>query len=207
MTPAYREALKDKFVTQSYALPFTDLTVLLWRCSLVKHELIFSRIFEEIPITIKNSSLLNAFMSTLSAPTPQSSLSSPPSILSPPFASLDLDAPSLVTRNLESILETMEAHKNEESNAAYALRQIARERAKADAYSAKRKEESAMRVAQGLAPLPEEDVTRLFRIPAEPSRLDGMLLLGQIDGQAKNLDIAASANLVKMYAARAGTSV
>lgn len=145
-------------------------------------------------------------MTTLTAPTLQSSLSTPPSILPPPFAALDLDAPSLGTRNLEALLETMEAHKNEESNVAYALRQIARERAKADAYVAKRKEESAMRVAQGLAPLPEEDVSRMFRIPPEPSRLEGMLLLGQIDGQAKNLDLAASANLVKMYAARAGAS-
>ncbi|KZV79506.1 hypothetical protein EXIGLDRAFT_578355, partial [Exidia glandulosa HHB12029] len=40
LTPAYMEALKkDKFGTQS----------------LVKHELIFSRIFAEIPVTIKNS--------------------------------------------------------------------------------------------------------------------------------------------------------
>lgn len=175
--------------------------------SLVKHELIFSRIFVELPVVVKNSSLLNAFINTLTTPSSQLPLSAPPSILSPPFAPLDLDAPSLVTRNLESLLETMESHKNEESNVAYALRQIAREKAKADAYVTKRKEENAARVAQGLAPLPEEDVSRLFRIPPEPSRLEGMLLLGQIDGQAKNLDISSSANLVKIYAARAGTTL
>lgn len=191
LTPAFLDAArKDKFGTQS----------------LIKHELIFSRIFEEIPIIVRNSPLLNAFMNTLTTPSPQASLATPPSILSPPFAPLDLDPTSLVTRNLEAILDTMESQKNEESNVSYAHRQIAREKAKADAYVAKRKEESAMRVAQGLAPLPEEDVSRLFRIPAEPSRLEGMLYMGQIDAQAKTLDLAASANLVKMYAARAGAA-
>jgi translation initiation factor 3 subunit H len=110
-----------------------------------------------------------------------------------------------VQRNLETILDTLESHKAEESNVSYAMRQIAREKAKADAYVTKRKEENAMRVAQGLSPLPEEDVSRLFRVPPEPSRLEGMLNMGQIDGQAKTLDVAASAKLVKIYAARAGS--
>ncbi|KAH7104574.1 hypothetical protein BKA62DRAFT_692672 [Auriculariales sp. MPI-PUGE-AT-0066] len=191
LSPTYLTALKkDKFSTSS----------------LIKHELIFSRIFEEIPVTIRNSSLLNAFVTTLTTPHPQSSLSTPPAIIPPPHAVLELDGPSLVTRNLEAILDTLETQKSEDSNVSYAMRQIAREKAKADAFVAKRKEENAMRIAQGLTPMPEEDVSRLFRIPAEPSRLDGMLNLGQIDGQAKTLDVAATANLVKMYAARAGSA-
>ena len=126
--------------------------------------------------------------------------------LPPSFAPLDLEPAAHVNRGLESTLETLEAYKAEESNVAYAQRQIARERARADAYAAKRREESAARVAQGLAPLPEEDISRLFRVPPEPSRLQGMLLLGQIDGQARALYVAASAGLVKMYAARAGAA-
>jgi len=86
-------------------------------------------------------------------------------------------------------------------------RQIAREKARADAYVAKRKEENAGRIAQGLAPLPEEDVSRLFKIPAEPSRLDSMLLLGKIDAYAKSLAETSSTGLVKMYAAKANSGV
>ena len=71
----------------------------------------------------------------------------------------------------------------------------------AENYIAKRKEESQARVAQGLAPLPEEDVTRMFKIPAEPSRLESLLLLGQIDALGKSLGGTASTGLVKMYAA------
>jgi translation initiation factor 3 subunit H len=127
------------------------------------------------------------------------------SALSPSFSHLDLGTTGL-TRNLEQIIEAVDNHRTEEGNLAYLSRQIAREKARADTYVTKRKEESAARVAQGLAPLPEEDVNRLFKIPAEPSRLDSMLLLGQIDAYGKSLEGTASTGLVKMYAAKASSS-
>ncbi|KAM6489545.1 hypothetical protein JOM56_014964 [Amanita muscaria] len=89
--------------------------------------------------------------------------------------------------NLEQIVEGIHNYRTEEGNIAYVTRQIAREWARADAYVAKRKEENQARVAQGLAPLPEEDVTRLFKIPAEPSRLESMLLLGSNQGRHRFL--------------------
>jgi len=95
----------------------------------------------------------------------------------------------------------------EESNLAYLSRQIAREKLKAEQYVTKRKEENATRIAQGLAPLPEENINRLFKIPPEPSRLESMLLLGQIDGFSKSLASASSSGLVTMYAAKASSEV
>ena len=93
--------------------------------------------------------------------------------------------------------------KTEEGNLAYLQRQIARERTKAETWVAKRKEENATRITAGLAPLPDEDVNRLFKIPPEPSRLESMLLLGRIDGYGKSLEETASTGLVKMYVAKA----
>jgi translation initiation factor 3 subunit H len=122
------------------------------------------------------------------------------------FASLDLGTAGL-TRNLEQIAEAVDNYRTEEGNLAYLSRQIARERGRADNYVAKRKEENQGRVAQGLAPLPEEDIARLFKIPAEPSRLESMLLLGQIDAYGKSLAGTASTGLVKMYAAKAGSGI
>lgn len=72
---------------------------------------------------------------------------------------------------------------------------------------AKRREENATRVEQGLAPLPDEDVNRLFRIQQEPNRLESMLLLGQIDAYAKSTLGAAGSRLAKMYGAGAGIGV
>jgi translation initiation factor 3 subunit H len=123
--------------------------------------------------------------------------------IEPSFSTLELGTAGL-TRNLEQIVEAMDNYRTEEGNLAYLTRQIAREKARAENYVAKRKEENVGRVAQGLAPLPEEDVARLFKIPAEPSRLESMVLLGQIDGYGRSLGRTASTGLVKMYAAKAG---
>lgn len=179
--------------------------------SLASHRLTFASIVEEIPIRIRTNPLLKSFLETLSAPAttnpgldPSSATSSVP--IPPSFSSLDLGNAS-VSRNLEQIIEGLDQYKTEEGNLAYLQRQIAREKARAEAHVTKRKEENASRVAQGLAPLPEEDVSRLFKIPAEPSRMESMLYLGRIDAHAKSLEETSSTGLVKMYAAKASTGV
>jgi translation initiation factor 3 subunit H len=126
-------------------------------------------------------------------------------VLVPNYKLLDLKTPDRLEKNLEQIIEKLDEYKNEESNVAFLTRQIAREKMKAESYASKRREENATRVAQGLAPLPEEDVSRLFKIPNEPSRLESMLLLGQIEGLSKNLEREAGETLVQSYVARAGT--
>ncbi|KAF9481357.1 hypothetical protein BDN70DRAFT_540555 [Pholiota conissans] len=179
--------------------------------SLMSHRLTFSSILEEVPLKIRTNPLLSAFLGQLAEPSKDSPSSatiggSPTSGLGPSFSVLDLGTGG-VTRNLEQIVEAVDNYRTEEGNLSYMSRQIARERAKAENYVAKRKEENAGRVAQGLAPLPEEDVSRLFKIPAEPSRLESLLLLGQIDAYGKSLAGSASMGLVKMYAANSGSDV
>jgi translation initiation factor 3 subunit H len=164
---------------------------------------------EEIPLKIRTNPLLSAFVSTLSERRPTTLTQPLPSevystSLPSLYSTLDLGNPTL-TKNLENVVEAIDNYKTEEGNLAYHTRQIARERARAEAYIAKRKEENANRVAQGLAPLPEEDISRMFKIPLEPSRLESMLLLGQVDAYAKTLEGTSSLSLAKMYSARAGT--
>ncbi|KAG6845777.1 hypothetical protein H0H87_003831 [Tephrocybe sp. NHM501043] len=158
-----------------------------------------------VPLKIRANPLLSSFLDTLAQPddTIRDINGATGSALPPSFGNLDFGTAGL-TRNLEQIVEAVDNYRTEEGNLAYMSRHIARERAKADNYVAKRKEENATRVAQGLAPLPEEDVGRLFKIPAEPSRLESLLLLGQIDAYGKSLEGSASSGLVKMYAAKAG---
>jgi len=165
----------------------------------MSHRLTFSSILEEVPLKIRTNPLLSAFLGKLT----ESNAAGPESAIGPSFSILDLGTGG-VTRNMEQIVEAVDHYRTEEGNLSYMSRQIARERAKADNYVAKRKEENVARVAQGLAPLPEEDVSRIFKIPAEPSRLESLLILGQIDAYGKNLGKNASTGLVKMYAATAG---
>ncbi|KDQ16746.1 hypothetical protein BOTBODRAFT_129656 [Botryobasidium botryosum FD-172 SS1] len=198
MTPEFLEAHKKrKFDTQS----------------LIDNRLTFSNILEEVPVVVRSSVLLSAFLSKLTQspaapPLPSLGITSTSTLsdsLSPTYSHLDLTSPTHLSRHMESIIDTLDLYKTEEGNLAYLSRQIARERTKADAYTAKRRDENAARVAQGMPPLPEEDVTRLFKIPPEPSRLDSMILLGQLDGYTKSLEASTGSGLVKMYAAQAGS--
>jgi translation initiation factor 3 subunit H len=155
-------------------------------------------------VTIRTSALASAFLNILTAPTassrsfPSLTKSAP---LPPDFSHLDLGLPSALNRNLEQVVESLEAYRNEENNVAYLSRQITREKARADTHIARRKEENAIRTAQGLPTLPEEDISRLFKIPPEPNRLESMLLLGQVDASARNVEEVTSAGLIKIYAA------
>ncbi|RDX52072.1 hypothetical protein OH76DRAFT_1400989 [Lentinus brumalis] len=178
--------------------------------SLIDHRLTFSSILEEVPLKVRANALVSSFLGALAeaAPSPAAqanpALASSSAAIPPSYTRLNLGTANM-PRNLELITEALDNYKTEEGNLAYLQRQIARERVRADAYVAKRKEENASRVAAGLAPLPEEDVSRLFKIPPEPSRLDSMLLLGRIDAYGKSLEETASTGLVKMYAAKANS--
>ena len=151
-------------------------------------------------MTVRTSPLLSAFLGSLSSQTTEASSPTP---LAPSFAHLDGPTPASITKTMDSLLDTLETHRTEENNVAFHARQIAREKLRAEQYIQRRKEENAGRVAQGLAPLPEEDVSRLFKIPAEPSRLETTLLLGQVDAYAKNLETASAAAIVSLYASQA----
>lgn len=175
------------------------------------HQLTFSSILEEVPLKIRTNPLLSSFLGTLTKPKPSPLVDASPNeayetSVTPSYSALDLGTDN-VTRNLKQIVESVDSYRVEDGNVSYVMRQIARERVKADIYIAKRQEENQARIAQGLAPLPEEDVTRLFKIPAEPPRLQSQLLLGQIDVCAKSLGDAANTRLVKMYAAKASAGI
>ncbi|KAI0715233.1 hypothetical protein C8Q76DRAFT_729980 [Earliella scabrosa] len=176
--------------------------------SLIDHRLTFSAILEEVPLKIRTNALVSSFLGALTEASPSSVTRQKPALatstaaIPPSFSRLNMGTAN-TPRNLELIVEALDQYKTEEGNLAYLQRQIAREKAKADAYVAKRKEENASRIASGLAPLPEEDVSRLFKIPPEPSRLESMLLLGRIDAYGKSLEETASTGLVKMYASKA----
>lgn len=182
--------------------------------SLVEHRLTFSSIFEELPVRIHTSALASAFLNLATKPRPTTNLESfasrsmstlpvPHAAIPVDFSHLTLGLPSAMIRNMEQVVEGLDSLRTEENNVAYLSRQIVREKAKADAYVATRKEENLRRVAQGLPPLPEEDISRLFKIPAEPSRLESVLLLGQIDAAARNLEEATSTSLARTYAVQA----
>ena len=169
-------------------------------------------------MTLHNTALLDAFLATISAPrAPMPSIVEPttesrlheasaPALETSAAANHHLSfalAPAMSTA-LESTLEALDEHASEAGNIGFQLRQLAREKARAETYLTKRKGENALREQQGLPPLPVEDVKKLFKLNNEPSRLEGMMLLGQLDETAKRLAETSAVGAVQLHAVKTG---
>ena len=100
------------------------------------------------------------------------------------------------------MLESIEAHYTDLNNHQYYQRQLAREQQKISAWQTKRKAENAARVAAKQQPLPEDEWQRLFKLPQEPSRLEGMLNARQVDQYSKQVDGFTANVSAKMFAVR-----
>ncbi|EGO04244.1 hypothetical protein SERLA73DRAFT_173681 [Serpula lacrymans var. lacrymans S7.3] len=170
--------------------------------SIINHKLTFSSVLEEIPLRLRTRAIQKSFFdvvipTTLPA-TPNISAKSS-AVLS--HCALDLGAAGAMV-NFEAAIEVMDNFRTEEGNVAYLSRQIAREKARSESYLAKRREENVARVAQGLVPHPEEDVNRLFKVTSEPSKLASMLLLGQVNAYAENLESSTCSGLLQIFSAK-----
>lgn len=202
LSPSFVEAYrKTKFTAQN----------------LIDHKLTFSNILIEIPVSLHNTALLDAFLATLSTPEPRGPsllapstselLANPPTApISAPHSLLTLAHTPVLSSALETSLDALDDYANESGIVGYQSRQLARERGRAEAFLARRKAENAAREAQGLAALPIEDINKMFKLPAEPSRLDSTMLLGQLDDSSKKLAEISALSAVQLYAARTGAN-
>ncbi|CAG8620369.1 10079_t:CDS:2 [Ambispora leptoticha] len=187
-TPSFMEVQKEgKFTNES----------------LQKNKLTFSNMFEELPITIKNSHLVTALLHSLNEyePLPTKALDKDKVEvpLTPNFDMLELSLDPYIEKNLELLLDSVEEFGQEQSNLAFWQRSYAREQTKIQQYMQKRKQENQSRQAAGLEPLPEEDINKLFKLPPEPSKLDSLLITSQINNYCKQLNQYAGPTLGKLF--------
>lgn len=185
---------------------------------LIDHRITFSSMFHELPLSLHNTALLDALISTLS--TPQAPLESilPPSSFSllsqPPRAPIDTSYSNLTLAHtpvlssaLEQTLEQVDEYLSEAGNVGFQSRQLAREKTRLEAAIARRKVENATRTAQGLQPLPAaEEERRLEKLlKSEPNRLETTLMLGALDAKARRAAEESAAACIRLEGARAGT--
>ncbi|CAG8471748.1 5908_t:CDS:2 [Diversispora eburnea] len=175
--------------------------------SLLKNKLTFSNIFEELPITIKNSHLITALLHSLDDfenVIPQGGISTldketVTGPLTPNFDTLELSLDPYIEKNLEFLLEAIDEHGQEQSNFAFWQRSVTREQTKLQTALQKRKQENVHRLAAGQELLPEEEITKLFKLPPEPSRLDSLLITAQINNYCKQLNQYSGPTLGKLF--------
>lgn len=178
-----------------------------------KTKLTYNDIFVELPIIVHNSHILTSFLHQLPGALPEEELEFPTSLadltknapripLYPNLESLDLSIDPYLERTCDMLLDTIETHYTELNNFQYYQRQLAREQTKITAWKTKRTAENATRVTQKLAPLPEDEWERLFKLPTEPSRLEGMLNARQVDQYARQVDGFTASITGKMFAVK-----
>lgn len=178
-----------------------------------KSKLTYKDILIELPIAVHNSHLLTTFLHQLPAAPPKKDLAFPASLadlnanppeipLYPNLDSLDLSIDPYLEKTCDMLLDSIETHYTELNNFQYFQRQLAREQTKVTAWKTKRAAENATRVAQKLAPLPEDEWERLFKLPTEPSRLEGMLNAKQVDQYSRQVDGFTASITGKMFAVK-----
>lgn len=195
ISPSFMTAYKEgKFTTES----------------LQKSGLRYQDILHELPLTIHNSHLLSSFLHTL--PKSPSPATQPPSLatlgkeplpLTPNLtSSLTLTIDPFLSQTSDLLLESIEAHHTELNNHQYYQRQLAREQTKITAWQQKRKAENASRALAKQTPLPEDEWTRLFKLPSEPGRLESLLNSRQVEQYARQVDGFTAGVSAKMFAVR-----
>ncbi|KAL2259882.1 hypothetical protein VTK26DRAFT_6294 [Humicola hyalothermophila] len=198
LSPQFMAAYKEgKFTTES----------------LQKSKLSFRDIIVELPVAVHNTHLLTSFLHQVAAPPESPEIPLPASLddirrnpvklpAHPSFDTLDLSIDPFLEKTCDLLLDSIESHHADLNNHQYYQRQLAREQFKITQWQAKRKAENAARIAAKQQPLPEDEWQRLFKLPQEPSRLEGMLNARQVDQYSKQMDGFTATITSKMFAVR-----
>lgn len=115
---------------------------------------------------------------------------------------MDLSIDPFLEKTSDLLLESIEAHYTELNNFQYYQRQLAREQAKITAWKQKRSAENAIRASQKQPQLPEDEWQKEFKLPVEPSRLEGMLLARQVEQYSRQVDGFTATVTSKMFAVK-----
>ena len=224
LSAKFIEAFKDnKFTSEEYVPPHSkedSKTTAYARLdtdgsySLQKSTLRQQDIFDELPVEIHNSHLITSFIHQLQ--TPKSAPTDlPPSLaaletgpfantstLTPNFDNLSLSIDPFLEKNCDLLLDSIEAHNTEVNNYQYYQRVLGREQQKINNWKQKRSQENATRAALKQPLLPEDEWQRLFKLPAEPSRLESMLNTRQVEQFSRQVDSFVSSTTGKMFAVK-----
>lgn len=118
----------------------------------------------------------------------------------------------MLSSALEQTLEQVDEYLSEAGNVGFQSRQLGRDRSRLEAALARKKQENASRVGQGLEPLHslqliQEEERKLQKLQKqEPNRLETTLMLGALDAKARRTAEEAAASTIRLEGAKAGTA-
>merc|ERR1712180_86718 len=153
----------------------------------------FDNLFEEVPVIVKNSNLMNALLCEVEE---TSSLPNRENFLSLATGSYLEKSVHLLIEGVDELCQDAQKLHNYQRNYARQQQQI-------DAYRQRRQQENDLRTQRGEAPLPDEDITKVFRPIQPPSRLDNLLSAAQIGTYTEQLNEFSSQSFAKLFVAEA----
>ncbi|KAL4235568.1 Eukaryotic translation initiation factor 3 subunit H [Mactra antiquata] len=151
----------------------------------------FENMFTEIPVTIKNSHLVNSMLCEI-----DESLNEKQS-----FDYLDLGTSSMLEKNLRLLMESVDEVAIDANKFVNYQRQYQKQNLAKTQYLQKRQQENQQRIARGEKPLPDEDINKIFKPLQTPPRLDSLLITGQIDNYCQQIGEFSSQSFGKLFLA------
>ncbi|XP_055683769.1 eukaryotic translation initiation factor 3 subunit H [Lutzomyia longipalpis] len=153
----------------------------------------YENLFTEVPIIIRNSPLTNIMMMELTELVPEEDGTH----------FLDLGTASVLENHLRCLMDRVDELNQEATKFNKHLQQVNRQEQERHRVLTKHAQENAARIAKGEAPLPEEDVNKMFRPITVPPRLNPMIVSGQINTYAQHISQFCSQSLAKLYMTQA----
>ncbi|KAH7972866.1 hypothetical protein HPB52_018165 [Rhipicephalus sanguineus] len=153
----------------------------------------FENMFEEIPVVIRNSHLVNILLCELSDTTP----------VDVGKQLLDMSTAFVFEKNLQAMMMCVDALNQETNKFINYQRQVMRQQQQKQQYLQKRAQENSARAQKGEPPLPDEDINKLFKPIPTPSRLESVLHCGQVNSYCQQVSQFATQNLGKLFMSEA----
>ncbi|XP_056618363.1 eukaryotic translation initiation factor 3 subunit H-A isoform X1 [Triplophysa dalaica] len=153
----------------------------------------FEHMFEEVPITIKNSHLINVLMWDLQEK----------STVADKHELLSLCSSNHLEKSLQLLMDRVDDMTQDIVKFNTFCRNNSKQQQQKQQYLQRRQQENAQRQSRGEPSLPEEDIVKMFKPPPAPARMETLLISGQINNYCENIKEFTSQNLGKLFMAEA----
>ncbi|KAF4015999.1 hypothetical protein G4228_008334 [Cervus hanglu yarkandensis] len=161
--------------------------------ALKKGNITFEHMFEEVPIVIKNSHLINVLMWELEKK----------SAVADKHELLSLASSNHLGKTLQLLMDRVDEMSQDIVKYNTHMRNTSKQQQQKHQYQQRRQQENMQRQSRGEPPLPEEDLSKLFKPHQPPARMDSLLIASQINTYCQNIKEFTAQNLGKLFMAQA----
>jgi translation initiation factor 3 subunit H len=157
--------------------------------SFSKLEIDSSKIMEEVPIKIHNSHLVHGFLYELREH----------GSMSCDHDRLHLNNNPFLEKSLGMVSDLIDEYAAEQMKFQYWQRQSSKQKQQKQAAVQKWQAENDKREKAGQEPLPEEDWSKMYKVQTPPSRMDSVMVAGQIQHHSDQIIAATGQAFNKLY--------